>query len=148
MSQIFFNLIPEAVFWLVCLVVSAVVVKSTGLYKKPLNTAKSSIMNMSKKVAEYASAKKDKKNLLSEAKSMSSILKDAKKAHDALSVHCYDNRMDKDSADTLKTIDLATELLHKLSKGVFNSDKEYERTLKSLVKETDKAVKQIKAITG
>lgn len=148
MNQAFYNLLPEAVFWLVCLIVSIVLVKCTGLSRKPLNTAKNSIMSMSKKVGEYASPKKGKKNLLSEAKNMSSILKDAKKAHDALSVHCYDNRMDKDSADTLKTIDLATELTHKLSKGVFSSDKEYERTLKSLVKETDKAVNQIKAIVG
>lgn len=156
MNQVFFNLLPEAIFWLVCLFVSSLLVRRKGLSRKPLNTAKNSILSMKKKVDDYSSSVKKTQSsvrpsgirIFAEAKRISFILKDAKKAHDALAVYCYDNRMNKESAEALKTIDTITELLHKLSKGIFSSTKDYEKAQNSLVRETGKAVNQIEALVG
>ncbi len=154
MNQAFFDLLPEAIFWLVLLIVSIILVKKTGFSKKPLNTARNSILSMNKKMDEFFTPDTEKKRfvkptglkVLAEGRKITSISKDAKKAHDALAVFCYDNRLNKESAETLKTVDTVMDLLYKLSKNVFSNEKDYNKALSSLMKETDRAVKQIQDI--
>lgn len=153
MSQTFFDLLSEAIFWLILFLIGSVCVKKTGFSRKPLNTAKNSILSMNKKMDEFFIPDEKKHfakpaglKVISEGRKITSISKDAKKAHNALAVYCYDNRLNKESAETLKTIDRILDVLHKLSKNVLSSEKEYDKAISSLIKETDRAVKQIQDI--
>ncbi|MCR5760830.1 MAG: hypothetical protein K6F82_02340 [Sphaerochaetaceae bacterium] len=164
MTDKLLSLLPSLIFWLVLMIVATILVRRTGLSRNPLNTANNKITSFKKKLDDFAASSKrierdeDGKvvdvltsltnfQLLTEAKKISIMMKDAKKAHDALAVYCYDNRLNSDASAALETVEDILELLPKLSKGVFKTAKEYGKLLNSLISQTNKAVKQIELCT-